>query len=420
MRARISPSHAFAARIALLLLACLGIAVAAANATSRRVEISGAVTAVDTAAGTLTIAPRRGDAVTLKTDANTRLSLDEVAVSLAEIPTGAKVQATYDPKTLTAVRVEARSLHPLAVVEGTVSKTGTDSITIAPEEGADVTLTVNAATHIFLDGKASTLAALAAGDSSSALYDRATHVAIVVQARSAGHEQSEVEGMVTAVGASSITITPESGAPVMLGIDASTHIVLNGAASTLSALAAGDEARALYDSATKLAAVVQAQSRDHELAEVEGTVTSVSKSSVTITPAHGTAVTLTTSATTQIFVDGSISNLSSVKVGDEARALYDSATMIAAVLQAHSRHNEPQRAVVEGTVTAVTASSITIQPRHGTAVALATDASTRIFRNGRSATLASITVGDQAGALYDSTTMTALAIEARSSSQGDD
>ncbi|HXO40906.1 MAG TPA: DUF5666 domain-containing protein, partial [Thermoanaerobaculia bacterium] len=148
---------------------------------------------------------------------------------------------------------------------------------------------------------------------------------------------AEVEGQVTAVTASSLTIMPEEGAPVTLGTAASTVVILDGAPSSLSAIVVGDKARALYDTTTMNAIAIQAQSPHHELAEVEGQVTAVGGSSISIMPEerHGAAaVTLGTSSATQIFLDGAVSSLSAIAVGDRARALYDSSTMIAIVLAA--------------------------------------------------------------------------------------
>jgi hypothetical protein len=409
-------------RAALLMLALLGAATAAlADSGEKRASVSGTIAAVDTTAGTLIIAPRHGSKVTLHTNAKTRLALDGEDAALADIPIGAAASAVYDRATLTALRVEAHSRQPQAAIEGSVTATGKDSITITPEHrkhgapGTPVTLTINASTQVFLDGSKSTLAAIAVGDQARALYDSTTKIAAAIHAESPHREPAEVEGKVTAVSGSSITITPdEHGAPVTLGTDASTHVFLNGTASTLSAIAVGDQARALYDSGTLIASVIQAQSPHHELVAVEGKVTAVGSSSITIAPQKGAPVALATSATTQVFLDGAVSKLSAIKVGDNARALYDATSLIAAVIQAESPHHE--LAEVEGKVTAVTSSSFTIAPEEGAPVALGTDGSTKVFLDRKSSTLAAIKVGDEALALYDSSTSIAAVIQARSKS----
>src|SRR5580693_1779250 len=71
-----SPSFAHPViRTAVLALALLGATAALADAAAghRRASVRGTISAVDATAGTLTIAPRHGNGVTLHTDAQTRL-----------------------------------------------------------------------------------------------------------------------------------------------------------------------------------------------------------------------------------------------------------------------------------------------------------------------------------------------------------
>lgn len=55
---------------------------------------------------------------------------------------------------------------------------------------------------------------------------------------------------------------------------------------------------------------------------------------------------------------------------------------------------------VEGSVTAVTASTVTITTRGGAAVTVTVGAATKVERNDRRATLAAFKVGDRGQALY--------------------
>ncbi|HEV3454995.1 MAG TPA: DUF5666 domain-containing protein [Thermoanaerobaculia bacterium] len=412
------------ALVVLTLLAVPGVALARTPGTlhttrsapdHHRARVAGTVSAVDATGGTLTITPLKASAVTLKTNQETRLTLDGAPAKLADIPVGAEARAVYDSATKMALRIQARSQQALAAVAGKVTAVASASITIAPEKGSPVTLGTNAATKVVLDGAPSTLSAIAVGDEARALYDSSTLVAAAIEAESPHHQLSEVEGQVTAVGASSITIAPDSGSPVALGTDASTKVILDGAPSALSAIAVGDKARALYDGTTLVAAAIEAESPHHELAEVEGQVTAVSASSITIAPEEGSPVTLGSVASTVVILDGAPSTLSAIAVGDKARALYDATTLIAAAIQAQSPHHE--LAEIEGQVTAVGGTSITITPDHpqgAPAVTLGTSAATQIFLDGAVSSLASIAVGDHARALYDSATSIAIVIQAES------
>jgi preprotein translocase subunit YajC len=400
---------------ALLALALLGPPAAAARPASgsHPVRIAGMVSAVDTAAATVTITPHRGRAVTLTTNAQTRLSLDGKPARLADIPVGGAARAVYDSATKLARQIEVHAAPSVSAVAGKVTAVTASSLTIAPEEGTPVTLGTDAATKIVVDGAAAKLSAIAVGDQARALYDSTTLVAAAIEAESPHHELVEITGQVTAVTASSLTIAPEEGSPVTLGTKASTVVILDGRPSTLSAIAVGDQARALYDSTTLVAAAIEAESPHHELAEIEGQVTAVTASSLTITPEEGAPVTLGMDASTVVILDGAPSTLPAIAVGDQARALYDTTTLIAIAIQAQSPHHE--LAEVGGQVTAVGGSSITITPEEppgAAAVTLGTGSGTLIFLDGSVSSLSAIAVGDRAHALYDSSTMIAIVVAA--------
>jgi hypothetical protein len=429
MQPRISACRLAGGLTALLVLALLGTPVASAKTahSSHPARIAGTVSAVDTAAGTLTITPPQAGAVTLQTNAQTRLSLDGKAATLAAIPVGAVARAVYDSATKMATRIQVHALAALATVAGKVTAVTASSITIAPEEGPPVTLGGDAATKVLLDGAASTLSAIAVGDQARALYDRSTLIAAAIEAESPHHRLAEVEGQVTAVTATSLTVAPEAGSPVTLGTASSTVVILDGAPSALSAVAVGDKARALYDSTTLVAIAIEAESPHHELAEVEGQVTAVTATSLTIAPEEGSPVTLGATSSTVVILDGAPAALSAIAVGDKARALYDSSTLIAVAIQAQSPDHH--LAAVEGQVTAIGGSSITITPEHshgaaatqdpshgGAAVTIGTSSATQIFLDGAVSSLGSIAVGDRARALYDSSSLIAIVIQAESRS----
>jgi hypothetical protein len=266
MHARSFSCRLSGACTALLALALLGAPAAAAKAASRShaVRIAGTVSAVDTTAGTVTITPRQrhAGAVTLTTDGQTRLSLDGEPAKLADIPVGGAARAVYDSATKLARRIDVRSVPSVAAVAGKVTAVTASSLTIMPEEGAPVTLGTAASTVVILDGAPSSLSAIVVGYKARALYDTTTMIAIAIQAQSPHHELAEVEGQVTAVGGSSISIMPgerHGAAAVTLGTSSATQIFLDGAVSSLSAIAVGDRARALYDSSTMIAIVVAAE-----------------------------------------------------------------------------------------------------------------------------------------------------------------
>jgi hypothetical protein len=232
-----------------------------------------------------------------------------------------------------------------------------------------------------------------------------------------------VEGTLTAVGASSVTIAPEKGGPeVTLTVDASTIIRRNKMPATLADLQVGDRVEAKYDPTTMIAIKIEAKSAmvvppPTGLAKVEGTLTAVGGSSVTIAPEKGgPEVTLTVDASTIIQRNKMPAALADLQVGDKVEAKYDPTTMIAIKIEAKSAMATPPPspglAKVEGRLTAVNGSSVTIAPKKGgAAITLSVDASTVIERDHMPITLADLRVGDKVEAKYDPATMVATKIE---------
>ncbi len=338
----------------------------------------------------------------------------------------ALVGATAEP---VAADVEADGPEA-AEVEGTISAVSGGDVTITPEHGAAVTVHVNDSTLIRLHSAGGettgTLADLKTGLKAQAGFDPVSFLALRIEAEPAeggggGGEPAHVEGTVGAVdgGAGTITINPrDGGAAVSLTTSTSTRITRNGAAATLADLKAGDQVAAEYDPATRIATRIEAESEtEHQPSEVEGQVTAVSATSITIAPHSGDPVTLTLDATTVIYLNGQRAAAADVKVGDRAQAEYDAATKVAAKI-AVERETNQEPAEIEGQVTAASATSVTIAPHEGSPVTLTLNDSTRIIANDKPGTAADIKVGARAQALYDRTTLVALGIRVSTGHDG--
>jgi|GEM_PF-1099181 len=310
-------------------------------------------------------------------------------------------------------------------VEGTISTITGQDVTITPEHGSAVTVHVATATVIKISDATgthtATLADLATGMKAEADYDPVSLVADHIRARAAQQHQSDVEGTVSAVDATAgtLSITPQhGGTDVALKTDSATRISRNGAVATLADIRVGDKAEARYDATTKVASRIEARTTPPPPAQVEGKVTAVTTTAVTITPQHGGPVTLTIDATTKIYLRGTAATIADVAVGQRAHASYNRTTLLAAVLRVQNDNPPPATAAVEGSVTAVSATAITIAPHHGNPVALVIDATTRITRGGHAATAADIRIGDRAEAVYATATLLAQRIEAEGDNGG--
>ncbi len=306
-------------------------------------------------------------------------------------------------------------------VEGTISAISDPDVTITPEHGAARVVHVVATTVIELHDRgterAGTIADLAVGQRAEAHYDPASNNALRLEVRVVGGTPAlRVEGTVTAVDAraSSLTLTPRTGNPVDLTTDANTRISLNEAAATLADIPVGARAQARYDGTTHVASQIEVEVEDDdEEGEVEGRVTAASAAAITITPAQGAAVDLTADGSTRIRLNGRIVALAEIPVGARAEAHYDRTTFVASRIEAVATPPSPGgNREIEGRVTAVSATSLTLTPRHGAAVVLVLDAATVIVRDGHPATAADLRVGDEAEARYDATTLLAKSVRA--------
>lgn len=78
------------------------------NNEDEHAEVQGTVAAVDTAAGTVTIAPQGGGAnVTLTVNASTEVDVNDEGGTLADLQIGMPIKAEYDTVTLLASEIEA-------------------------------------------------------------------------------------------------------------------------------------------------------------------------------------------------------------------------------------------------------------------------------------------------------------------------
>ncbi|MBI5942958.1 MAG: hypothetical protein HY864_01205 [Chloroflexi bacterium] len=235
--------------------------------------------------------------------------------------------------------------------------------------------------------------------------------------------KGEVSGTISAVGASSLTITPKKGgADVTVTVDASTRIKRNGKTALLSDFQVGEKVEAKYDKTSMLASKVEAKTRSggsNSNGELKGTISAVGAGSLTITPKKGGAdVTITVDASTRIKRGGKTALLTDLQVGDKVEAKYNKTTMLASKVEAKSAtsggKDSTKKGEVRGVISAIGSATVTITPSKGGAdVTLMVDSSTRYERGRTHITLADLMVGDRVEAKYNPTTMLASKIETR-------
>jgi hypothetical protein len=155
-------------------------------------------------------------------------------------------------------------------VEGTISAVSASSISVTPKKGgADVTVNVDAATRIRRDGKVVLISVLQMGDKVSVKYNKTTMLASRVDAKakktsdnsnSSSNKNGEVNGVISSVGAGTVTITPKKGgAAITISVDGTTRIKRNGKTVDAGGLQAGDKVEVKYNKTTMLASKIEAK-----------------------------------------------------------------------------------------------------------------------------------------------------------------
>ncbi len=223
-------------------------------------EVEGAITAVDTTAGTVTIAPSNGTpTVTLMVSSTTMIEVNDNPGTLADLQVGMMADAEYDPTTMVAFSIEAESQGEQAEVIGTVTAVDLthNTITISPTIGSSITLSVTASTEIQVNDEEATLADIQIGMPVQAEYDTLTLVANQIDAGTSGsndENNADVEGTVAMTTSTSITINPEdNGTPITLTVDGSTRIEIDDAPGTIDQIPVGASIEAEYDTTTMVA-----------------------------------------------------------------------------------------------------------------------------------------------------------------------
>jgi hypothetical protein len=195
----------------------------------------------------------------------------------------------------------------------------------------------------------------------------------------AAAKSDEIVGIVTQASANSLTVRTASGDRDVT-LTSNTVVRVDDRPSPISAVAVGDkvEVHAQKEAnGTSTALTIEIES--HPSAEVEGTVKSVSATSLTITTTTTDVVIALTSAT-RFFANGQTATAAGVHVGDrvevEVREQTDK-TLAALVVKVQN-----ESVHVRGTISAVSATSVTVRTATGD-VAVALTSSTLIRMQGK-------------------------------------
>jgi len=129
-----------------------------------------------------------------------------------------------------------------------------------------------------------------------------------------------------------------------------------------------------------------------------------------ITDRNGFSVTLKTSTSTVIQLDGKTATLADLKADDTAVVVYNRQTLVATQIAAAS----PPPTVLTGTITSLdaTTGAVQITTGHGTAIALTANSNSQIRLNGSATTVANLAVGQAVRVTYHPADKIALTLAA--------
>ena len=299
-------------------------------------------------------------------------------------------------------------------VNGSISIVGASTLTITPRAGGtDVVLNVDAGTSIRRDGAPVLLSGLLVGDKVEAKYDKTTMIAGRIEAKSPP-VNLEVEGLIAALGASDLTISPKhGGANITVNVDATTTITRSGKPALLTELLVGDKVDAKYNKTSMLALTIKAKAQPLTR-EVKGIIAAVGTSTLTITPGNGTAdITVNIDASTRIKRGGKPALLTDLLVGEKVEVKYNTLTLIASRIDDKAKVPNT-KGELHGIVAAVdlTLGTVTITPSNGGAdVTLTVNAGTTLQSGHQIITLADLAAGDKVEAKYDKLTLVASKLQ---------
>ncbi len=276
----------------------------------------GDLTVTGVSGQTITAKQRDGTAVTIKTTSSTVFSRAGKTVSLSAVSSGENVhvQGTKNSDgSITATRVDIE----LPGYRGQVTAVSGSTITVKDRNGTTYTIKTTSSTSFEMAGQSASLSDVKTGEQMSAegtLNSDNSLNAETVQIELPGYR-----GQVTAVSGSTITVQDHGGTHT-IQTTSSTKFTRGGQSASLSDVKTGDQidAEGTLNSDGSLAAqVVQI-----ELPHVDGQITKISGTIITIQERNGTAYTIKVSSSTT-FTDDQTQNklsLGDLKVGEEIHA----------------------------------------------------------------------------------------------------
>jgi len=328
---------------------------------SASASVSGVIKAVNPAQGTVTITTASGQDVVLNVTSASKIVADGSVSTLVDMATkiGAQASADYNIQSKMATSLSAQASGgtgtsgqtgatptPTASIGGSASASlsGTlkavdavqGTVTVTSQSGADVVLKATGDTTATLNGSTVTLVTLAAniGAQVNVSYNTQTNAATSISAQGQASASATVSGTLKTIDVvqGTVTIVTQSGVEVVLKYTNDTKATFNGAAASITYLAAnqGSQVAAKYNGQTNVATSLEAQGQVKSTITASGTLKAYNplNNTITITTQIGGEVVLTMTSQTKVLINGAASALISLpaRVGSQVTAEYQATT----------------------------------------------------------------------------------------------
>jgi hypothetical protein len=229
----------------------------------------------------------------------------------------------------------------------------------------------------------------------------------------------QFEGTITAASATSITVHDSHGNDVVLALTPATSIRKGDTTLAPGDLKVGDQVHVKATSANNVntAQQIEVQNPDTQQEpapelEIEGIITAVSATSITVHDSHNADVVVALTSTTVIRKGETTIAAADLKVGERVHVKATSANNVNTAVEVIVQDEQQHPVEVTGTITAASSSSITVHDAHGADVILMLSANTIIRKGDATLAATDLKVGDhvEAEAIFDGTVNNAISI----------
>lgn len=365
------------------------------RAISKPVEVEGIVIRLD--ANSLTIRTQRQGDVQVQVAAGARIEIGDQPGTLALIRLGDEVEVKAWPSAnglLIAVQIEVEIDD--FEIEGIVKDVTPSSITITTPHG-DLSLTIETNTVILVQGRHAGTSDIRVGDPIVAKALRLRDGSKLALRLVVGSESEEVEGTVVEVTPGTLAIRTDEGREIVLRISPETRVFLEEQPVPLSTLRPGMtiEAEVVRDSDGALLALVVEIDEEDAFPEIEGVIVSVTPSVLVVREEDGREVAISLTPETIVRRDEELISVSDLNPGDEVEVKVRPAGTGFIAVRVEVEGEDDDETEIEGIITAITGSALTIRKENGEEVVVLIDSATRIRRDDDLVDVSELRVGQK-------------------------